>query len=592
MKKILSAVLVLAMLLGFTAFPVAADETAATIHAGEVKGFDLLTREGREFRFAPAESGKYILYMPIGSDFDCSVHVCADNGDLKPVDLVWWYDPAGEYEGFVIDAQLGQNYAFLIYNSTLKVINCSVGLEKAQAFETFELNCTQYSGYADDILNLSIHTAPQLAYETITWSSSNPNVAEIWDAINGEAKIRLMAPGTTVVSATSESGKSATCRVTVKEKPAIDVGQTVNVTVGHEEQEQLLFTPEESGRYIIYMPQKAMLNLSVTESETHTNVERLEAWDSDDGKSSGEIYELEAGASYLINLYNLNYSYKISTTVTLEKVQNYDFFAFDFSEIVHYVGDEMILQVQTGPAAAIETISWTSSDSNVAFFEFSSGSMAWFGLKKAGTCTITATSSSGKTASCVVHVVEPEKLILDEVVTFSLKPSEYVLYQFTAPADGVYSVYGAADTISCDIYAEDASGEWIQPVAQWVRDGISGFDFVMDAGETYVFQFSHSSEAEAQFDAMVSRRAVRMGDTDGNGKIQTNDAKLVLQHIVKMPVELNLDAADVDGNGKIQTNDAKLILQYIVKIIDKFPAENEQSSDSWGESQTPPAIRG
>ena len=82
------------------------------------------------------------------------------------------------------------------------------------------------------------------------------------------------------------------------------------------------------------------------------------------------------------------------------------------------------------------------------------------------------------------------------------------------------------------------------------------------------------------------------GDTDGNGKIQTNDAKLVLQHIVRMPVTLNLDAADVDGNGKIQTNDAKLILQYIVKIITQFPAEKAESSDGWGENQTPPAVRG
>ena len=64
-----------------------------------------------------------------------------------------------------------------------------------------------------------------------------------------------------------------------------------------------------------------------------------------------------------------------------------------------------------------------------------------------------------------------------------------------------------------------------------------------------------------------------LGDADGNGKIQTNDAKLILQHIVKMPVNLDTSVCDVDGNGKIQTNDAKLILQYIVKIIDKFPAE-------------------
>ena len=76
------------------------------------------------------------------------------------------------------------------------------------------------------------------------------------------------------------------------------------------------------------------------------------------------------------------------------------------------------------------------------------------------------------------------------------------------------------------------------------------------------------------FDVILEKLpAFTYGDTDGNGKIQTNDAKLVLQHIVRMPVELNLDAADVDGNGKIQTNDAKLILQYIVKIITQFPAE-------------------
>ena len=66
-----------------------------------------------------------------------------------------------------------------------------------------------------------------------------------------------------------------------------------------------------------------------------------------------------------------------------------------------------------------------------------------------------------------------------------------------------------------------------------------------------------------------------LGDADGNGKIQTNDAKLILQHIVRMPVQLDLSVCDVDGNGKIQTNDAKLILQYIVKIIPQFPAEKK-----------------
>jgi hypothetical protein len=33
-----------------------------------------------------------------------------------------------------------------------------------------------------------------------------------------------------------------------------------------------------------------------------------------------------------------------------------------------------------------------------------------------------------------------------------------------------------------------------------------------------------------------------------------------------------VEVADVDGNGKVDSTDARLILQYAVKKIDKFPA--------------------
>ena len=99
-------------------------------------------------------------------------------------------------------------------------------------------------------------------------------------------------------------------------------------------------------------------------------------------------------------------------------------------------------------------------------------------------------------------------------------------------------------------------------------------------GETGIGRYTWATEYgtfffEVTLDKLPEQPEIAFGDTDGNGRIQTNDAKLILQHIVRMPVELNLDAADVDGNGKIQTNDAKLILQYIVKIITQFPAQNQ-----------------
>jgi len=64
-----------------------------------------------------------------------------------------------------------------------------------------------------------------------------------------------------------------------------------------------------------------------------------------------------------------------------------------------------------------------------------------------------------------------------------------------------------------------------------------------------------------------------LGDVDGNGKVDSTDARLVLQYAVKkIPGgALDLDVADVDGSGKVDSTDARLVLQYAVKKIDKFP---------------------
>ncbi len=63
-----------------------------------------------------------------------------------------------------------------------------------------------------------------------------------------------------------------------------------------------------------------------------------------------------------------------------------------------------------------------------------------------------------------------------------------------------------------------------------------------------------------------------LGDVDGNGKVEANDALLTLQ-IATNKIEANMDqeiAADVDGNGKVEANDALLILQFATKKITSF----------------------
>ncbi len=63
------------------------------------------------------------------------------------------------------------------------------------------------------------------------------------------------------------------------------------------------------------------------------------------------------------------------------------------------------------------------------------------------------------------------------------------------------------------------------------------------------------------------------GDVNGDGHIDSTDARLTLQYAVKKIPALPEDlAADVDGSGKTDSTDARLILQYAVRKITDFPA--------------------
>lgn len=65
---------------------------------------------------------------------------------------------------------------------------------------------------------------------------------------------------------------------------------------------------------------------------------------------------------------------------------------------------------------------------------------------------------------------------------------------------------------------------------------------------------------------------IELGDVDGDGKIKTTDALLVLQHVSEtITLEGNeFVAADVDKDGVIKTTDALLILQYVAENISSF----------------------
>lgn len=74
---------------------------------------------------------------------------------------------------------------------------------------------------------------------------------------------------------------------------------------------------------------------------------------------------------------------------------------------------------------------------------------------------------------------------------------------------------------------------------------------------------------------------LKLGDVDQNNKINTSDARLVLQFAAEIigldPLAQTL--ADVNADGYTNTTDARYILQYAAGIITLFPAETVSMQD-------------
>ncbi len=88
--------------------------------------------------------------------------------------------------------------------------------------------------------------------------------------------------------------------------------------------------------------------------------------------------------------------------------------------------------------------------------------------------------------------------------------------------------------------------------------------------------FDDATKTVVQVDymaAVATNEAYGMlGDVDGNGKVDSTDARLILQYAVGKidGTKLAGGAADVDRNRKIDSTDARLVLQYAVGKIQGF----------------------
>lgn len=85
----------------------------------------------------------------------------------------------------------------------------------------------------------------------------------------------------------------------------------------------------------------------------------------------------------------------------------------------------------------------------------------------------------------------------------------------------------------------------------------------------------HQYIANEIFEALNVKYAI-WGDVNGDRRVTTRDARLVLQYVAGLLTEDDLDIewADVNGDGKITTRDARLILILVSGCIEHFPVCN------------------
>lgn len=146
--------------------------------------------------------------------------------------------------------------------------------------------------------------------EEIIWSSGNPEIAEITSTYAGSVEITAVGTGSTVITAETESGLSASVTVRVSEMRALEEGENF-IEYSPEltgRRVVMSFTPKASGYYRIssdgiYAGENAQVNYSVTDSNYNYIAQgSINSWN-----NAAVSCELNAGEKYTVefDFYNI-----------------------------------------------------------------------------------------------------------------------------------------------------------------------------------------------------------------------------------------------------------------------------------------------
>ena len=219
------------------------------------------------------------------------------------------------------------------------------------------------------------------ANKTVTWTSSNSKVATV---ANG--KVTAVAAGTATITAKSNNGKTATCKVTV-------VNPTVAVTGIKLDKTALTLNPKGTATLKATITPSNATNKTVTWTSSNSKVATV---------SGGKVTAVAAGTATITAKSNNGKTAACKVTVVNPTVAVTGIKLDKTALTLNPKGTATLKATITPSNATNKTVTWTSSNSKVA--TVSGGKVT---AVAAGTATITAKSNNGKTATCKVTVVNP-----------------------------------------------------------------------------------------------------------------------------------------------------------------------------------------
>ena len=218
----------------------------------------------------------------------------------------------------------------------------------------------------------------------VTWSTSNSNIA----TVDSSGKVSAIKEGTAQITVKTSNGKTASCEVKVSKK----VINVENISLN-----KTSITLEEGkvDSLVASVTPSNATNQNVSFSSSNTSVVKID--------TNGKVTAVSPGTATITAKSSNNKTVSCIVRVTKKEIFA-DKITVSPNKVTLEVGKTRPLSAEILPSDATnKTITWSSSNNKIA----SINSEGRITAKKAGSATITATTSNGKTSTCLISVTVP-----------------------------------------------------------------------------------------------------------------------------------------------------------------------------------------